>query len=72
MKFLNWEILKQIWARMTSSKVAWMALPGGLIVIVKAIFGVDVTPQIEGIFGGLWLIISIYVATNDPTNKTGF
>jgi drug/metabolite transporter superfamily protein YnfA len=72
MKYLNWDILKQIWQRMTSSKVAWMALPGGIAIIVKAILGTDIEPMLEGIFGGLWLIISVYIAANNPTNKEGF
>ena len=72
MKYINWDILKQIWQRMTSSRVAWMALPGGIAIIVKAILGADVEPMLEGIFGGLWLIISVYIASNNPTDKAGF
>lgn len=72
MKYLNWEIIKEMWKRMTSSKVAWMALPGGIAIIVKALLDKDISPQLEGIFGGLWLIISVYVATNNPTNPDSF
>ena len=66
------ELLKQIWKRLTTSRVAWMALPAGIAVIVKAVLGADVEPVLEGIFGGLWLIISVFVAANNPTNKEGF
>ena len=65
-------LLKEIWQRLTTSRVAWMALPAGIAVIVKAILGADIEPVLEGIFGGLWLIISVFVATNNPTNKEGF
>lgn len=65
-------LLKEIWQRLTTSRVAWMALPAGIAVIVKAVLGADIEPVLEGIFGGLWLIISVFVATNNPTNKEGF
>lgn len=65
-------LLKEIWQRLTTSRVAWMALPAGIAVIVKAILGADIEPVLEGIFGGLWLIISVFVAANNPTNKEGF
>lgn len=65
-------LLKEIWQRLTTSRVAWMALPAGIAVIVKAILGADIEPILEGIFGGLWLIISVFVAANNPTNKEGF
>ena len=65
-------LLKEIWQRLTTSRVAWMALPAGIAVVVKAVLGADIEPVIEGIFGGLWLIISVFVATNNPTNKEGF
>ena len=65
-------LLKEIWQRLTTSRVAWMSLPAGIAVIVKAILGVDIEPVLEGIFGGLWLIISVFVAANNPTNKEGF
>lgn len=65
-------LLKEIWQRLTTSRVAWMALPAGIAVIVKAVLGTDIEPVLEGIFGGLWLIISVFVATNNPTNKDGF
>ena len=65
-------LLKEIWQRLTTSRVAWMALPAGIAVIVKAILGADIEPVLEGIFGGLWLIISVFIAANNPTNKEGF
>ncbi len=65
-------LLKEVWQRLTTSRVAWMALPAGIAVIVKAILGTDIEPVLEGIFGGLWLIISVFVAANNPTNKEGF
>ena len=65
-------LLKEVWQRLTTSRVAWMALPAGIAVIVKAILGADIEPVLEGIFGGLWLIISVFVAANNPTNKEGF
>lgn len=65
-------LLKEIWQRLTTSRVAWMALPAGIAVIVKAVLGADIEPVLEGIFGGLWLIISVFVATNNPINKEGF
>ena len=65
-------LLKEIWQRLTTSRVAWMALPAGIAVIVKAVLGADIEPVLEGIFGGLWLIISVFVAANNPTNKEGF
>lgn len=65
-------LLKEIWQRLTTSRVAWMSLPVGIAVVVKAILGTDIEPVLEGIFGGLWLIISVFVATNNPTNKEGF
>ena len=65
-------LLKEIWQRLTTSRVAWMALPAGIAVVVKAILGADIEPVLEGIFGGLWLIISVFVAANNPTNKEGF
>jgi hypothetical protein len=49
-----------------------MALPGGIAIIVKALLDKDISPQLEGIFGGLWLIINVYVATNNPTNPDSF
>jgi hypothetical protein len=65
-------LLKEIWQRLTTSRVAWMALPAGIAIIVKAILGADIEPVLEGVFGGLWLIISVFVAANNPTNKEGF
>ena len=65
-------LLKEIWQRLTTSRVAWMALPAGIAVIVKAILGADIEPVLEGVFGGLWLIISVFIAANNPTNKEGF
>ena len=65
-------LLKEVWQRLTTSRVAWMALPAGIAIIVKAILGADIEPVLEGVFGGLWLIISVFVAANNPTNKEGF
>ena len=65
-------LLKEIWQRLTTSRVAWMALPAGIAIIVKAILGADIEPVLEGVFGGLWLIISVFVAANNPTDKEGF
>lgn len=71
-KYINWDILKTIWKRLTASKVAWMALPAGLAMILTPFLGKDVSPQLEALFAGLWTILSIYLATNDPTTPNSF
>ncbi|MEG0901766.1 MAG: hypothetical protein RSG96_06575, partial [Clostridia bacterium] len=46
------DALKAVWGRLTSSKVAWMALPAGIAQVVLAVSGVDVGPTMEAVFAG--------------------
>ncbi|MEG2951166.1 MAG: hypothetical protein RR946_10755 [Clostridia bacterium] len=64
--------LKAVWGRLTSSKVAWMALPAGIAQVVLAVSGVDVGPTMEAVFAGVWTVLAVFLAANNPTDKAGF
>ncbi len=66
------DALKKVWARLTGSKVAWMSLPAGIAQIWLAISGNDISPALEAVFSGLWLILGVFLAVNDPTSRERF
>lgn len=64
--------LKMVWQRLTTSKVAWLGLAAGVASILKALFDLDLGEQLEIGAAGLFAIISIFVAANNPTDKNNF
>lgn len=66
------EGIKAAWKRITSSKVAWMALPLSLAQVWLAISGQDIGPQVEIIFSAVWAVMAVFLATNNPTDKEHF
>ena len=64
--------IKTAWARLTSSKVAWLSLPMAAAQVWLAISGEDISPQVEIIFGAAWSVMAIFLATNNPTDKQNF
>ena len=71
-KYFSLEILNKMWKRLTASKIAWMSVPTGLAMMLKPLIDQDISAQLEMVFGGLWMILSVYLATNDPTDPTNF
>ena len=64
--------LKKVWVRLTSSKVAWMALPLSVAQVWLAISGQDVSQQVEVIFSAAWSVLAVFLAVNNPTDKEHF
>lgn len=64
--------LKEAWKRLTSSKVAWMALPAAVAQIVLAVTGTDISATINTIFAALWSLLTVFLAVNNPTDKQNF
>jgi len=63
------ETIKIILARLTKSRVAWMAIPAGIAMIVKPFIAADISPQLDAVFGGIWMILAVFLAVNDPTDQ---
>lgn len=66
------EFCTQAWKRITSSKVAWMALPLAAAQMWLAISGQDVSEQVEIVFGAVWSVVTLFLAVNNPTDKASF
>lgn len=64
--------LKAVWRRLTSSKVAWMALPMGVAQVWLAVSGQDVSKEVDIIFSAVWTMLGVFLATNNPTDKENF
>lgn len=64
--------LKKVWDRITSSKVAWMAVPAGVAQIVLAVWGKDVSETLNAVFAGVWMILAVFLAVNNPTDAEHF
>lgn len=64
--------MKKVWERLTTSKVAWLGLATGVAAILKALFDIDLGEQLEIGAAGIFAIISIFVATNNPTDPEHF
>lgn len=64
--------LKDVWKRITSSKVAWMAIPAGVAQIVLAFSGLDISETLDAIFTGVWTILAVFLAVNNPTDQEHF
>lgn len=64
--------VKTAWARLTSSKVAWLSLPLAAAQVWLAISGEDVSRQVEIIFGAAWSVMAVFLAVNNPADKENF
>lgn len=64
--------IKKVWARLTGSKVAWMSLPAGAAQLWLALSGEDISPVLNTVFAGLWTLLGVFLATNDPTRRDSF
>ena len=64
--------IKTAWARITSSKVAWLSLPLAVAQVWLAISGEDISPQVEIIFSAVWAVMAVFLATYNPTDKQNF
>lgn len=64
--------LKAVWARLTSSKVAWMALPMAVAEMWLALSGQDVSQTVEIVFSAAWSVLAVFLATNNPTDREQF
>ena len=63
---------KTTWKRLTSSKVAWMALPAAVAQIVLAVTGTDISSTINTIFAAFWSLLTVFLAANNPTDKENY
>ncbi|MDD3336956.1 MAG: hypothetical protein PHI98_15855 [Eubacteriales bacterium] len=66
------EFLGSVWKRITSSKVAWMALPLAGAQMWLAVSGQDVSEEVNVIFGAVWSVLTVFLAVNNPTDKANF
>ena len=66
------EAIKVIWTRLTSSKVAWMALPAGLGQLWLALMGDDVSGQLNAVFAAIWAVLALFLSVNNPTDSEHF
>ena len=46
-----------------------MAIPAGIAMIVKPFIAADISPQLDAVFGGIWMILAVFLAVNDPTDQ---
>ena len=64
--------LKTAWKRITSSKVAWMAVPAAIAQIWLAVSGTDISGTLNIVFESFWGLLGLFLALNNPDNKTTF
>lgn len=62
----------KVWERLKTSKVAWLGLAAGIASILKAVFNIDLGAELEIVAAGAFALISIFVATNNPTDQENF
>ena len=63
---------REAWARMTSSKVAWMALPAAICQVWLAISGQDVSGAVNTVFAAAWSLLALFLTVNNPTDSENF
>lgn len=71
---MDWvkSILRQTWSRLTSSRVAWMALPAALCQVWMALSGEDVSAEVNTVFAAAWSLLTLFLAVNNPTDNEHF
>lgn len=67
-----WEGVRLVWKRLTSSRVAWMALPAGIAQLWLAIAGRDIAPELNAIFSAIWALLAVFLSANNPTDSEHF
>lgn len=60
---------REAWNRMTSSRVAWMALPAAICQVWLAISGQDVSAPVNTVFAAVWSLLALFLAVNNPTDQ---
>ena len=71
-KYINIQILADIWKRLTSSKLMWVSLGGAFITLARVLFDADITNSVNLIVDAIWAIIVVYLAANTPTTPDQF
>ncbi len=71
-KYINIQILADIWKRLTSSKLMWVSLGGAFITLARVLFDADITNSVNLIVDAIWAIIVVYLAANNPTTPEAF
>jgi hypothetical protein len=66
------EFLKVAWKRITSSKVAWMAVPAAIAQVWMAFSGVDIAPTLNGLFEAFWGLLLLFLTLNNPDTQKKF
>lgn len=66
------EFLHTAWHRLTSSKVAWMAIPMAVAQIWLTISGQDISAEVTNIFTALWSVVAVFLAVNNPDDCDHF
>ena len=64
-------IIMKFWDRITGSKVAWMALPMAVAQVWLAVSGQDVSREVEVVASGVWAVLGVFLAVNNPTDGQG-
>lgn len=60
------------WHRLTSSKVAWMAIPMAAAQIWLTVSGQDISAEVTNIFTALWSVVAVFLAVNNPEDHDKF
>ena len=63
------QFLTTAWKRLTSSKVAWMALPAAVCQVWLAVSGQDVSAPVNTVFAAAWSLLALFLAVNNPTDQ---
>ena len=64
--------LKTAWKRITSSKVAWMAIPAAIAQIWLALAGTDISGTLNVVFESFWGLLGLFLALNNPDTTSTF
>jgi len=68
---VNW--LKEVWKRLTSSKVVWMSLPAAILPFVYILTGADALPVwFESAWAAIWVLLMVFIGANNGGNTDEF